>query len=99
MKQEVLQAVGVRLIEERATLGFSQRALAELVGKSRQQIINYETARSEMTVGFLAILHELGFDVQYIITGVRSDDFYAPANDPTLCGEECQAKPSKSESI
>lgn len=76
MKNDVLQAVALRLIEERGAMGLSQQAVADLTGKSRQQVINYETARSEMTVSFLVGLHELMFDVQYIVTGVRSTNFY-----------------------
>lgn len=70
-----LQEVAVRLVEERARLGFSQNALAEKTGKSRQQYINYETGRSEMTVGFLFEIAQLGVDVQYIVTGVKSVNF------------------------
>lgn len=76
MNTEVLQVIADRLKEERNAMGLSQQAVADLTGKSRQQVINYETARSEMTVGFLAELHELMFDVQYIVTGVRSTNFY-----------------------
>lgn len=67
-----LQEMAIRLVEERARHGFSQNALAEKTGKSRQQYINYETGRSEMTVGFLYELNQLGFDIYYIITGVRN---------------------------
>lgn len=76
MKQEILQDIAKRLQEERLSLNMSQQFVADMTEKSRQQIINYETGRCEMTVGFLAKLHEMVFDVQYIVTGVRSVNFY-----------------------
>ncbi|STY90689.1 transcriptional regulator [Moraxella bovis] len=78
-----LQEVAIRLVEERARHSFSQNALAEKTGKSRQQYINYETGRSEMTVGFLYELNQLGFDIHYIITGVRNADIKKPTSEPT----------------
>ncbi|STZ07184.1 Helix-turn-helix domain [Moraxella caprae] len=77
-----IQEVALRLTSERATHGFSQNALAEKTGKSRQQYINYETGRSEMTVGFLYALDQLGFDIYYIITGVRNTDSNKPVSEP-----------------
>ncbi|MDO4897084.1 MAG: helix-turn-helix transcriptional regulator [Moraxella sp.] len=76
MSKKTLQAIASRFREERLLVGFSQKALSDLTGKSRQQIINYETGRCEMTAGFLASLHDLAFDVQYIVTGIRSVNFY-----------------------
>lgn len=67
-----IQETAIRLVEERARLQFSQNAVAEKTGKSRGQYINYETGRSEMTVGFLYNIAQLGFDIQYIVTGVHS---------------------------
>lgn len=75
-----IQEVALRLTAERAKHGFSQNALAEKTGKSRQQYINYETGRSEMTVGFLHELDKLGFDIYYIITGVYRNN--KPVNEP-----------------
>lgn len=74
MKKALLREVGKRLQEERLLLDMSQSFVAEMTGKSRQQIINYETGRCEMKAGFLAALGELMFDVQYIVTGVRTVD-------------------------
>lgn len=69
-----LQEIAIRLVEERARLGYTQSFLADKTGKSRQQYINYETGRSEMTVGFLAEIAQLGLDIQYIVLGVKSSD-------------------------
>lgn len=69
-----IQETAIRLVEERARLGMSQNSVAEKTGKSRGQYINYETGRSEMTVGFLFEIAQLGFDVQYIITGEPSQN-------------------------
>lgn len=67
-----IHEVAIRLVEERARLGLSQNTVAEKTGKSRVQYINYEMGRSEMTIGVLCQIAELGFDVQYIITGIHS---------------------------
>ncbi len=69
-----LQEIAIRLVEERARLGLSQNAIAEKTGKSRSQYINYETGRSEITIRFLAEIAQLGLDVQYLITGVKSNN-------------------------
>lgn len=66
--------MAVRLIEERSRVGYSQSNFAHQTGKSRQQIHNYEMAKSEMTVEFLGQASQLGLDIQYIVTGVKSSN-------------------------
>lgn len=73
---------GLRIKEERQRLDFSQELLAEKLGLSRRTIIGWEKDDSSPTAVQLFALHELGFDVNYIITGQKvsrdesaNDDF------------------------
>lgn len=88
-----LLAVGKRLKKERLKLGLTQEALSKLTNKSRIQIVNYEKARCEMTSGFLARLHPIGFDVQYLVTGVYSTSLTA-VNHPTQQKEQVMPQQS-----
>lgn len=83
-----IQETAIRLVEERARLGLSQNSVAERTGKSRGQYINYETGRSEMTVGFLFEIFQLGFDVQYIITGISSQNIQESYNQKDMLQEQ-----------
>lgn len=73
---------GVRIKEERQLLGLSQELLADKLGISRRTMVGWEKDDSSPTTVQLFALHELGFDVNYIITGQKvnhnepdNDDF------------------------
>lgn len=62
---------GVRIKEERQLLGLSQELLADKLGISRRTMVGWEKDDSSPTTVQLFALHELGFDVNYIITGQK----------------------------
>lgn len=62
---------GLRIKEERQRLDFSQELLAEKLGLSRRTMVGWEKDDSSPTAVQLFALHELGFDVNYIITGQK----------------------------
>lgn len=64
--------LAIRLIEERARLGFSQADFANKLGVSREGVRLYESGQRGISGEFLAQTAELGVDVQYVLSGVRS---------------------------
>lgn len=64
--------IAIRLIEERARLGYSQSDFARQLEVSVETIRRYENGLREAGVEFLAKTAGLGVDVQYILTGVKS---------------------------
>lgn len=64
--------LAVRLVEERARLGYSQADMARKAGISREGLRLYETAQRGIAADFLAAVAVFGFDVQYILSGIRS---------------------------
>lgn len=62
---------GVRIKEERQLLGLSQELLADKLGISRRTMVGWEKDDSSPTTVQLFALYELGFDVNYIITGQK----------------------------
>lgn len=67
-------SIGKRLEQLRNEHGLVQPQLAELCGVSKKTIIEYEKDRTSPTAVFLAVLAEKGWDIQYIITGVRTEE-------------------------
>lgn len=65
------QNSSVCLKNERKRLKFTQKALAEQLNVSDMTIKRYETG-TPIPSDKLAILANLGFDVSYLLTGVRS---------------------------
>jgi DNA-binding XRE family transcriptional regulator len=61
-----------RLAEERDRLGFSQRDFASKLGVAPQTLSRYENGAREIGAEFLAQAVQLGMDVQYVLTGIRS---------------------------
>lgn len=61
-----------RLAEERDRLGFSQRDFAAKIGVAPQTLSRYENGAREIGAEFLAKTVQLGMDVQYVLTGIRS---------------------------
>lgn len=74
MEQKYL---GLRLKEERNRIGLSQQALADKLGSAKATIQNWEGAGGRETqtpADKLEACARLGMDVQYILTGTRSDN-------------------------
>ncbi len=66
-------SIGIRLKEERERLGFSQTAFAGLAETTKKSQIDYEKDLTQPKAGYLEVVAKVGADVQYIITGIRSD--------------------------
>ena len=64
--------IAIRLVEERARIGYSQADFARKLGASRETLRRYEIGESGLSGEFLAQAAALGIDVQYVLTGVRS---------------------------
>lgn len=65
-------SIGLRLKEERERLGFTQPVFAGLAGTTKKSQIDYEKDLTQPKAGYLAVIANVGADVQYIITGQRS---------------------------
>lgn len=66
--------LALRLVEERARLGYSQADFARKMAISREGLRLYETGQRGMAAEFLAEAASLGLDVQYVLTGHRSSN-------------------------
>lgn len=64
--------MGIRLVEERTRLGYSQANFAHQTEVTRETLRLNELGRSGISAEFLGRAAQLGVDVQYVITGVRS---------------------------
>ncbi|MFN7184498.1 MAG: helix-turn-helix domain-containing protein [Thermomonas haemolytica] len=64
--------IALRLVEERARIGYTQADLAKKTGMSREGLRLYETGQRSINGEFLAVAAGYGIDVQYVLTGVRS---------------------------
>lgn len=69
--------IAIRLVEERSRVGYSQADLARQLGVSRETLRRYEIGESGLSGEFLAQAAGLGVDVQYVLTGVRSQNLAA----------------------
>ncbi|WP_158248813.1 helix-turn-helix domain-containing protein [Chromobacterium sinusclupearum] len=65
-------SINVRLREERNRLNFIQMDAAKAAGVSFTAYQNYERGDRTPNAETLQRLHEAGFDVLYIVTGVRN---------------------------
>ncbi len=66
--------LAIRLVEERSRLGYSQRDFAAKLDISVNGLRNYETGQRGISADFLAQASTLGLDVQYVLTGVSSNN-------------------------
>lgn len=66
--------LAVRLVEERTRLGFSQADFASKIGISREGLRLYEVGQRGISAEFLAEAANMGLDVQYVLSGVRSSN-------------------------
>lgn len=64
-------AVSDRIKEEHVRLGATLEGMGELAGVGKTTVINWEKGNSAPNAEHLAALSEAGFDVLYIVTGVR----------------------------
>ena len=70
--------IGKRLREERERLGFNQTDFAAIGGVGRKSQFNYEEDERQPDAVYLSAIHGAGADVQYIVTGIRSDMALTP---------------------
>ena len=70
--------IGKRLREERERLGYSQTDFAAIGGVGRKSQFNYEEGERQPDSLYLVAIHQAGADVQYILTGTRSEMALAP---------------------
>jgi transcriptional regulator with XRE-family HTH domain len=67
------EEIGARLREQRTANGLTQDQVAEKLGVSKRTQGNYESGASDAPAAYLSVVgRELGFDVPYILNGVRS---------------------------
>lgn len=66
--------MAVRLVEERTRLGYTQANFAHQAGKTREILRKYEHGETMVSTDFLVHVAQLGVDVQYVLTGVRSSN-------------------------
>lgn len=73
----VIYSSSARLKAERTRLGLSQVALGKALGVTKWTVINYERTGGRGTpipADLLSACSKLGMDVQYIITGISSNN-------------------------
>ncbi|OLF56549.1 helix-turn-helix domain-containing protein [Pseudomonas chlororaphis] len=67
------EEIGSRLQEERKRCGLTQLQIAEALGIAKRTQANWESGTSDATASYLSrCAREFGFDVPYILTGVRT---------------------------
>lgn len=71
-------SVGTRLKEERNRLRLSQNAMGVACGVTKRTQIHYEKDEVGASAGYLALAHDLGIDVAYVLIGKR--ERLAPAD-------------------
>lgn len=69
-----LDEIADRLAEERIRLGYNRVAFARLLGLSTEGLRLIEAGQSEFKVTVLTSAAAVGVDVQYILTGVKSQN-------------------------
>jgi transcriptional regulator with XRE-family HTH domain len=73
--------VAARFTDERKRIGYNQSAFARLLGLSVPGLRNIEAGESEFKVNVLMAAAAAGVDVQYVLTGVRSSNVKAVADE------------------
>lgn len=76
---ETNSSTGSRFEEERLRRGRTQESLAKEIGVNRRTISRIENGDTPPAGDLLSAVARLGFDVQYILTGVRSENLYKVA--------------------
>jgi DNA-binding XRE family transcriptional regulator len=68
------ESIAIRLTEERARKGYSQADFARQLEVSREGLRLYEMGQRGLSAEVLAKAAGLGVDVQYVLTGIRSEN-------------------------
>jgi len=68
--------LGIRLRDERERLGYLQNEFGAQGEVTRMSQVGYESGNRPPTAAYLAKIARLGADVQYIVTGVRSNNLH-----------------------
>ena len=76
--------LGQRLKEERKRVGFTQPQLVEIVSLTKRTVIDWEKDKSSPTGIQLAAMAKHGFDVSYLITGIRTQPVELPSDEAFL---------------
>lgn len=64
--------IGERLKEERERLGYTQDNFSAAAGAKRRTLVDWERNVSSPTAVQLSALAGIGVDIQYVVTGIRS---------------------------
>lgn len=67
---------GSRLSSERLRFNLSQDALAQIIQSDKQTVYRYEKDKRMMRIDQLQFLLEAGFDVDYLLSGQRSENVH-----------------------
>lgn len=71
--------IAMNLIDERERLGYSRSNFAVQVGMTGESLRLYELGKTNMSAEFLAAAAQLGVDVQFVLTGVKSENLHMVA--------------------
>lgn len=64
--------IGLRIKEERERLSLTQQGIADAIGVAKRTFIDWEKDRTSPTAVQLSALADIGVDVLYVVTGMRS---------------------------
>ncbi len=77
-----MSTIGDRLKEVREAAGLSQTAFGDIGGVGKHSQINYEKGAGAPDSRYLQALYAKGYDVSYILTGIRRAVFTVEENQP-----------------
>lgn len=80
----ILSAIGSRLREERLRLSLTLDELAVKAGAHANSLGNYENGKSPINMAMLLVLQDLGYDIGYVVTGLRSNGELGSGDTETL---------------
>lgn len=66
--------LALNLVEERSRLGYSRKNFAEQAGCSAESLRLYESGQVNIPADFLLAAVQLGVDIQFIFTGIHSEN-------------------------
>lgn len=73
-----MRTIGQRLAEERKRLGYNQKEFGVVGDAGLRTVADWERNKTSPPASFLAAIAEIGADVNYIITGERTEKILAP---------------------
>ena len=73
-EKEAIKQIGERIREEREFNKLTQKQVAESLGISDRQYRRIENGESDISVKYIFMLHEIGFDTTYILDGTSAAD-------------------------